>query len=52
MRKALVQAASIHPKDLLSVLNANVSLLAGESIEVIGAAQVGGGTEGASTVLD
>jgi hypothetical protein len=52
LRKALVVAASIHPKDLLTVLNADITMLSGESVEVLGVSQVSGGTEGASTVLD
>lgn len=50
-RQALVQAASVHPKDLLTVLNANIPLLAGESIEIAHASQVSGGTEGVGSVL-
>jgi hypothetical protein len=50
-RQALVQAVSNHPKDLLTVLNNNIALAAGENIEIIHAAQVSGGTEGVGSVL-
>ena len=50
IRTAQVQAASIHPKDLLTVINNNVSLVGNETVEILQANQVGGGTEGASVV--
>jgi len=37
-RKATVAAASAHPKDILSVLNADVTIPAGGSIEILSVA--------------
>jgi len=45
-RTVLIQAASIHPKDLLATLNADIALGSGESIEVLSASQYVVGTEG------
>lgn len=45
-RKARVAAASAHPKDLLAVLNADVPVGSGESIEILHVGQVATGTEG------
>jgi hypothetical protein len=42
---ALVQRMVPHPKDLLTVLNANIPVSAGESIEILNASQLSGGTE-------
>jgi hypothetical protein len=50
-RTAIVQAASIHPKDLLTVLNNDITLGAGESIEILAANQYSRGTEGIGTIL-
>jgi hypothetical protein len=49
-RWALVQAASIHPKDLLATLNNDIALSAGETIEILAASQLIGGTEGGSVL--
>ena len=49
-RKALVSAASSHPKDLLAVLNLDVTLLAGEVIEILAVHQLVAGTEGAAVL--
>lgn len=46
-RRANVAAASIHPRDLLAVLNLDIPMSAGEVIEVIHARPFAGtGTEG------
>jgi hypothetical protein len=45
-RVALISAASIHPKDLLSVLNSDITLNAGETLEILAASAVSLGTEG------
>jgi hypothetical protein len=45
-RVALISAASMHPKDLLSVLNSDISVNAGEVIEILAASVVELGTEG------
>ena len=45
-RSALVLAASGHPKDLLAVLNSNLTLANGEVIEILAVAQDAAGTEG------
>ena len=50
-RRGLVQAASMHPKDLLTTLNADVTLGTGESIEILWAGEIAGGTEGATSVM-
>ena len=45
-RSAVVQAASIHPHDLLVPLSNNVSLSSGEVIELLHAHQLAEGSEG------
>lgn len=45
-RVALISAASIHPKDLLAVLSADITVNVGETIEILSASAVGLGTEG------
>ena len=50
VRRAQVSAASAHPKDILAVLNADVTVLAGETIEVLGVRGVSVGTEGAAVL--
>ena len=50
-RSAFVQAASIHPKDLLTVLNNDISVGAGESIEILSVQQESAGSEGVGSVL-
>jgi hypothetical protein len=51
VRRAFVQAASAHPKDLLTPLNNDVSLNAGESIEIVSFTVSTSGTEGAGVCL-
>lgn len=47
-RRATVIAASSHPKDILTVLNADIAVNAGEVIEVVSVrSAVAAGTEGA-----
>jgi hypothetical protein len=45
-RTALVSAVSAHPKDLLSVLNSDITVNAGETIEILASSAVALGTEG------
>ena len=45
-RKAIIQAASTHAKDLLAVLNADITLRTGEVIDILGVTQLYIGTEG------
>ncbi len=47
-RKALVQAASAHPKDILVPLSNNVTLGSGEVINILAVKQATLGTEGTS----
>jgi hypothetical protein len=49
-RTALVQAASAHPKDILVPLTNNVTLLAGESIDILAVTQVAVGSEGSGVL--
>jgi hypothetical protein len=49
-RSALLLANSAHPKDILSVLNSNLTLAAGEVIEILAVAQDAAGTEGAGVL--
>ena len=49
-RKAVVIAASSHPKDLLAVLNADVSLNVGEQLNIVAVSQIHVGSEGASVL--
>ena len=49
-RRAQVSAASAHPKDLLTVLNADVPVLAGETIEILSVRGVSVGTEGSAVL--
>ncbi len=48
VRKALVQAASAHPKDILVPLSNNVTLASGEVIDILAVKQATLGTEGAA----
>jgi hypothetical protein len=49
-RQALVSASSGHPRDILSVLNSDVTLNAGEQIEILSVSQVVGGSEGSGVL--
>ena len=50
-RRANVAAASIHPKDLLATLNADIPVNAGEVIEIVSARPFAAtGTEGAAVL--
>jgi hypothetical protein len=51
VRRAFISAASSHPKDLLATLNNDVSLNAGESIEILSFTESTSGTEGAGVCL-
>lgn len=48
LRRAVVICASLHPRDILSVLNSDIAVSAGETIEIIAARLASvPGTEGA-----
>jgi hypothetical protein len=49
-RQALVSAVSAHPHDLLAVLNSDISLNAGEVIEILAVSQQAVGSEGAGVL--
>lgn len=49
-RRAEVSAISSHPKDLLSVLNSDIALQAGETIEILAVRGIHTGTEGTSAL--
>jgi hypothetical protein len=47
-RAVIVSAASAHPKDILAVLNSDISLGSGETLELLSTSQIEAvGTEGA-----
>jgi hypothetical protein len=46
IRKAQIIAASVHPNDLLTTLNADITLASGESIDILSVRQINNGTEG------
>lgn len=50
VRSALVSAASSHPKDLLAVLNSDLTIPAGEVVDILSVNQIVGGTEGAQVL--
>lgn len=50
LRSALVSAASAHPKDILAVLNADITIPAGEVIDLISVNQVVAGSEGSGVL--
>lgn len=50
VRTALVAAVSSHPHDLLAVLNNDVTVNSGETIEILSANQVAVGSEGAGVL--
>lgn len=50
LRTALVSSASAHPKDILAVLNSDITIPAGEVIDLISVNQVVTGSEGAGVL--
>src|SRR5438045_695264 len=45
VRSALVSAASSHPKDILAVLNADLTIPSGEVVDILAVNQVVGGSK-------
>jgi hypothetical protein len=50
VRSALVSAASGHPRDILAVLNADLTIPAGEVVDILSVNQVVAGSEGSSVL--